>query len=238
LSFDIRHGADNQSIKTVADMPLDQWIHVAATTNGTGSGSLYINGVQQTLQGGGGTVGAIWSALDISRTSSFIGESNWATESTSDYQITDVRVWNVERTATQIAENYDRRLSGDETGLYSYWKLDEGSGSVAVDSSGNGHDGAVVGGASYASQSQIEITGGSAYKGLILGADGDNDTLSYSVDTDAGNGPDHGTFTFNTDSNTYTYDPTDGYTGDDSVTVDVTDDHGQTIQHTIQFHLT
>ena len=55
--------------------------------------------------------------------------------------------------------------------------------------------------------------------------------------TAAGNGPDHGTFTFDTDRNTYTYDPTDGYTGDDSVTVNVTDDQGQTTQHTIQFHL-
>jgi hypothetical protein len=235
LSFDIRHDATNQSIKTVVDMPLNEWIHVAATTNGT-TGSLYINGVAQTLQGGG-TSGAIWSALNVSRTSSYIGESNWASESTSDFQITDVRVWNVERTATQIAENYDQRLTGDETGLYSYWKLDEGSGHVAVDSSGNGHDGAVVGGATYASQNQISITGGSAYKGLVLGSDGDHDTLSYSVDTANGNGPDHGTFTLDTNSNTYTYDPTDGYTGDDSVTVDVTDDHGQTTQHTIQFHL-
>jgi hypothetical protein len=235
LAFDIRIGASNSHISTVVDMPLNEWIHVAATTNGT-TGSLYINGVLQTLQQGG-TSAALNTAANVSRTSSYIGESNWATESTSDFQITDVRVWNVERTATQISENYDRRLNGDETGLYSYWRLDEGSGHVAIDSSGNGHDGVIVGGATYASQTQIEITGGSAYKGLILGSDGDHDNLSYSVALADGGAPDHGTFSFDASNNTYTYDPVNTYSGDDSVTINVTDDHNQTTQHTIQFHM-
>ena len=40
-------------------------------------------------------------------------------------------------------------LSGGEEGLIGYWKLDEGEGSVAVDSSPNHKDGTLVGNATW-----------------------------------------------------------------------------------------
>jgi predicted phage tail protein len=36
----------------------------------------------------------------------------------------DIRVWNTARSAEQIAENYNQRLKGTETGLYVYYNFD------------------------------------------------------------------------------------------------------------------
>lgn len=59
--------------------------------------------------------------------------------------ISDVRIWNVGRTASEIADNKDSRLSGNETGLVGYWKLNDGSGSTVSDSGPSSHTGDVIG---------------------------------------------------------------------------------------------
>jgi len=43
--------------------------------------------------------------------------------STFDGKFDDVRVWSILRTATEIANNYDKQLAGTETGLEGYWRL-------------------------------------------------------------------------------------------------------------------
>jgi hypothetical protein len=45
-----------------------------------------------------------------------------------------VRVWNVVRTAAQIAADKNRRLAGNEDGLVAYWRFDDGAGLLATDS--------------------------------------------------------------------------------------------------------
>ena len=47
--------------------------------------------------------------------------------------IAEMRIWNISRTGTDIANNNRRRLSGSEPGLVSYYKFNEGSGNTAVD---------------------------------------------------------------------------------------------------------
>ena len=58
--------------------------------------------------------------------------------------LSDVRIWNTVRTVTQISDNKDARLVGDETGLIHYWKIDEGSGTSIEDLVGT-TDGTIVG---------------------------------------------------------------------------------------------
>jgi hypothetical protein len=38
--------------------------------------------------------------------------------------LSDIRIWDVERTASEIAENYSAPLNGDENGLLGYWPLE------------------------------------------------------------------------------------------------------------------
>ena len=47
--------------------------------------------------------------------------------------IAEMRIWNISRTGTDIANNNRRRLSGSEPGLVSYYKFNEGSGNTAKD---------------------------------------------------------------------------------------------------------
>jgi hypothetical protein len=57
----------------------------------------------------------------------------------------EVRVWSTIRTEQEINDNMDKMLTGNEAGLFAYWKFDEGSGTIAQDSSPNGNDGTLVG---------------------------------------------------------------------------------------------
>jgi len=72
----------------------------------------------------------------------------------------DVRIWRVIRTQEEIRATMNIELKGNEAGLAAYWKFDEPAGSlIAYDSSSNGNDGGVRGGA------QIRVSqtaGGSA----------------------------------------------------------------------------
>ena len=53
----------------------------------------------------------------------------------------EVRVWNVARTAKQIRQNMNKTLNlRKASGLVAYWRMNEGSGQVAADGTGNGHD--------------------------------------------------------------------------------------------------
>ncbi|MDC0351544.1 hypothetical protein OAM58_01100 [Candidatus Pelagibacter sp.] len=47
--------------------------------------------------------------------------------------ISEMRIWNISRSETDIANNNRRRLTGSEPGLVSYYKFNEGSGNTAVD---------------------------------------------------------------------------------------------------------
>jgi hypothetical protein len=58
----------------------------------------------------------------------------------------EIRIWNVARSAEEISSNMNRRLTGTEPGLVAYWNFDEGSSSLANDSSGNGNAGTLVNG--------------------------------------------------------------------------------------------
>ena len=47
--------------------------------------------------------------------------------------ISEMRIWNISRTETDIANNNRKRLTGSEPGLVSYYKFNEGSGNKALD---------------------------------------------------------------------------------------------------------
>lgn len=64
--------------------------------------------------------------------------------------IDEVRVWNVARSAAEIAANLDNELNGDETGLAAYYKFNEGSGAALGDATANALNGVINGGAEWA----------------------------------------------------------------------------------------
>jgi hypothetical protein len=63
-------------------------------------------------------------------------------------RIDEVRVWNVVRTAPEIAATYNTKIDPASPGLVAYYAFDEGSGTVATDLTGHGNDAMFVGDAS------------------------------------------------------------------------------------------
>ncbi len=58
--------------------------------------------------------------------------------------IEDIRIWSVARTQTQISTNRYVTLVGNESGLLGYWPINEGSGTIINDITGN-NDGTLYG---------------------------------------------------------------------------------------------
>ena len=47
--------------------------------------------------------------------------------------VAEMRLWNISRTQQDIADNMNKRITGSEPGLVSYYKFNEGSGNTAKD---------------------------------------------------------------------------------------------------------
>jgi len=92
------------------------WYHVAVTwTAASSTAKFYVDGTQQ----GADQVGAKTSIGDFN-TGLEIGGGAFGVQ-TFDGIIDDIRIWNVVRTVTQIADNRSLQLTGTETNLKAYY---------------------------------------------------------------------------------------------------------------------
>jgi autotransporter-associated beta strand protein len=105
-------------------IPLNTWTHIAVTRVGSLC-TIYVNGVQDWS----GTI----NANALPNVGFCIGSIN-ASAAGFRGLISDVRAWNTVRIQAQIAGAMNQRLTGGETGLAHYWKLNEGIGTVVSDS--------------------------------------------------------------------------------------------------------
>lgn len=53
--------------------------------------------------------------------------------------ISEVRIWNVQRSAEEIAQN-PYEVDPNTPGLIAYWKFNEGTGNIIKDHTGHGND--------------------------------------------------------------------------------------------------
>ena len=136
------------------------WHHVAVTYNSsTGVLSMYIDGVftNNSTNSAYPTTSSFGLLSSSTLMRLILGSDDAGTSPNvqNDRQfrgsLSDVRIWNVVRSAAEIAANYRVRLIGNETGLVGYWKLHQGNGtgwgsySVAMDSTTNRTNGTLVG---------------------------------------------------------------------------------------------
>ena len=109
-------GAQYQANSTV---PLNQWVHLAATLSGT-TATIYINGVAS------GTA-TFPVPANVTRNYNYIGRSNWgwgdpAPEGSYD----ELRIWSVAKTGPQLLAAMNAELTGSEPNLVAYFKFNEG----------------------------------------------------------------------------------------------------------------
>jgi hypothetical protein len=113
----------------------NKWTHIAITVN-VDRAELFKNGIslgERTMTG----------KIVTTEGNLFIGKRPGGGLLTGN--IFDVRIWNTVRTAKEIVDNMNTKLTGNEPGLVGYWPLNEGSGTIAHDLSGNGNHGEIHG---------------------------------------------------------------------------------------------
>ncbi len=133
-------------IQNVAKVTFDpantSWHHLAGTWDKvTGVMTIYIDGVSAGTDNYTGTIGPI--TTDVFQIGAANSSYNWKG------QLDEVRVWNVVRTQAQIQANMNTQLTGSETGLLAYYKMEEGIGTSLTDATVNGNTGTMTAGVTW-----------------------------------------------------------------------------------------
>ena len=109
-----------------------EWIHFAHTYDaGTGDVILYMNGVEVNRNNGG--AGNVFNITGLSMCSA-------GSYHRDVIELAQVRLWKTTRTAAQIAKYMKKEVKYNDPNLVFYLPMNEGSGSVLHDVTGNGHD--------------------------------------------------------------------------------------------------
>jgi hypothetical protein len=123
LFFYVYDGTGKNTSQPVSKIPLNTWVHVAGTADGT-IARAYMNGAVV------GTVGVGNTYIGYTVPSILIG-GNTAAHGYANITIDDVKVYNYARTPAQIAWDYNRNKP------YAHWKMDEGQDVTAHNESSN-----------------------------------------------------------------------------------------------------
>ncbi|MBM4053650.1 MAG: hypothetical protein FJ264_03030 [Planctomycetes bacterium] len=130
------------------------WYHVAVTFDTTNGMSLYLNGSLVSTNGD-------TTVTNVNDTVTKIGATNFTPKNFFSGVIDEVRIY---RSALTGQEIQDMIVSVPNNVLGSY-NFEEGSGTIAVDSSGNGNDGSINGEAVWTTGAN-EIGGGLQFDGV------------------------------------------------------------------------
>lgn len=114
------------------NLTLGQWHHIAGTYNGS-KFALYIDGALAASTSRSGLIGT-------NTTNLYVGNSKLG-DHPFNGDLRDVRIWNRALTASEIANQKDIALVGNESGLVAYYPLNKGSGQIGVDATVNGNSG-------------------------------------------------------------------------------------------------
>ncbi len=134
VNFNVGNSGWNEINTAEGAIELNKWHHIAATFN-AGVQTIYIDGVEAVTADNSAST----TTVGVATTNTAIGNwGNFANPGRSFLgTVHDVRIWNVARSAEEIAANKDIELTGSEEGLAGYWQLNEGTGQTVADLTGN-----------------------------------------------------------------------------------------------------
>ena len=124
-------------LETDYSLVADEWTHLAAVRDG-GTWTLYVNGQAETI-----TAGTATATPTAPGTSTEVGSAIDATYLSWGGELAEARMWTAARSQTDIQDNKDTTLHGDEGNLAGYWPMNEGGGTTAYDHTGN-NDGTIT----------------------------------------------------------------------------------------------
>lgn len=130
------------------NLPLNTWTHVALTISSSGTTRtirIYVNGSQVNTT----TYTGNFVPLATGRTFFIGNQEDLLVLNRGDRafpgQLDEIRLWNYARSQSQLQSAQSNCLSGTESGLVGYWRLNDGPGSAtAADLSGNNHTARLV----------------------------------------------------------------------------------------------
>lgn len=128
-------------ITGILTLSLDEYYHVALTSNGTDVITLYVNGSE------------VASVVNTDAVVSYgiqpLTIGKWEDGATLSYSNTihdDLSYWNTSLDSVQIQQYMQCPPTGSELGLVGYWRFEEGAGTMTEDQSINDNDGILSGG--------------------------------------------------------------------------------------------
>ncbi|BCV64734.1 GlyGly-CTERM sorting domain-containing protein [Shewanella carassii] len=138
LTVDLINDFGNLTQSNPIPLSINTWYHFAFVFD-SGQWSFYVNGQSYGSgipdNGGNNTV-PNYQAANVNNL--VAGIQNNTAVSNFIGKLDEVRLWSTARTQTEIQNNRQLELAGNETGLIGYWKLNETSGTVVNDSQTNG----------------------------------------------------------------------------------------------------
>ncbi|MDA3853761.1 MAG: T9SS type A sorting domain-containing protein, partial [Bacteroidales bacterium] len=129
LEWSIGIGAAWENVLDSLAFPQGEWTNVSAVLDHT-SAKLYVNGeLRQDV--------TLASSLSPTTQNLIIGDgAMWRGRGFSG-SATDVRIWSIARTSSEVMAAYTNDLVGTEIGLVANWQMDEGDGMTLADKTGN-----------------------------------------------------------------------------------------------------
>ncbi|WP_350298997.1 glycosyltransferase [Peribacillus frigoritolerans] len=128
------HTIDHLPATLVHEAPINDWTHIAVVYTNK-KPTLYING-RYTKTG------------KVSRKKTVVPSGVFAGMKGLSFYVgglNEIRIWSTARRPHEIQQNMSKKLTGNEPALFGYWKLDEGTGIIAHDSTINKNDGTIEG---------------------------------------------------------------------------------------------
>lgn len=137
IYFRVANGSNTHAYTTSAPLVVDTWHHVVAVYNGNGSTNaeriqIYIDGIQMDLAFNVGSPPTTTATVNEDMAIGYYIDGGHYLNG----QVDDVRIWSTARTHEEVLENMFTTLDGTETGLISYYNLDQTTGSTAPDLAG------------------------------------------------------------------------------------------------------
>ncbi|GET43657.1 LamG-like jellyroll fold domain-containing protein [Microseira wollei] len=160
-----------------SSFPINQWVHVAACYDGRRI-KIYQNGslIKQSTQD-------LNVSLPLNTNQWWIGRRHDLGNPSDMWngKISDVRIWKVARTQAEIQANMSSRLTGTETNLVAYYRLDEitteGTTKKVLDRTANNYHGTVTE-AVVTNDSMLPVVGATPVKDALVSAEYSTITLT------------------------------------------------------------
>ena len=190
--FEDDTGGQNHPVSgTTAIAPDNTWHHAAVTFDGSFL-RLYLDGkLEGKLDTGGETPES--SSIQHAALATAI-DSTGAEAGFFDGDLDEVRIWDIARSGAEIRSSKDDEIPTPQSGLKGRWGLNEGTGTTAGDSSGNGVNGALTDGPAWipgyafpqdavapTDPSGLNAAAGDTQIALSWTANGDPDLAGYNL---------------------------------------------------------